>query len=220
MAENKKGFVLYADLIHTVKLLEDEQAGKLFKHVLSYVNDENPLCDDIVLKLAFEPIKQHLKRDLKKYERRIKKFSDAGKRSGEVRRNKQKRTTLNDVEPSLTSRTVKDTVSVKDNVNVTVKDNIYHIEDVYEFLKEKETSEIEVFEMQQKKSFPDFSLFVKYFNNVVIKEELEWKPKVLLARLRMLNDNWDKRPKKEKNLSEKKEKVNAGELIKRKYGLG
>ena len=48
MAENKKGFVLYADLIHTVKLLEDEQAGKLFKHVLSYVNDENPVCDDIV----------------------------------------------------------------------------------------------------------------------------------------------------------------------------
>ena len=36
MAENKKSFVLYCDLIHTVEQLPDEVAGKLFKLILNY----------------------------------------------------------------------------------------------------------------------------------------------------------------------------------------
>jgi len=67
MAENKKGFVLYADLIHTVEKLPDEKAGELFKHILDYVNDKNPQTDDLIINISFEPIKQQLKRDLEKY---------------------------------------------------------------------------------------------------------------------------------------------------------
>ena len=74
MAENKKSFVLYTDLIHTVQHLTDEQTGKLFKHILSYVNDENPISDDVITNLSFEPVKQALKRDLKKYESYINKY--------------------------------------------------------------------------------------------------------------------------------------------------
>ena len=48
MADNKKSFLLYCDLLHTVKKLNDEQAGKLFKHVLEYVNDLNPETEDII----------------------------------------------------------------------------------------------------------------------------------------------------------------------------
>ena len=66
MAENKKSFLLYCDLIHTVQKLNDQQAGKLFKHVLEYVNDLNPQTDDILTEVCFEPIKQNLKRDLRK----------------------------------------------------------------------------------------------------------------------------------------------------------
>ena len=80
MAENKKSFLLYCDLIHTVQKLNDDQAGKLFKHVLEYVNDLNPQTDDILLQVCFEPIKQNLKRDLKTYEKMCKKRSDAGKK--------------------------------------------------------------------------------------------------------------------------------------------
>ena len=80
MAENKKSFLLYCDLIHTVQKLNDEQAGKLFKHVLEYVNDLNPQTDDILTEVCFEPIKQNLKRDLRKYEEIRKKKSDAGKK--------------------------------------------------------------------------------------------------------------------------------------------
>jgi len=81
MAENKKSFLFYCDVIHTVEKLTDEQAGKLLKHVLRYVNDLNPVPVDIITEIAFEPIKQSLKRDLQKYDGiRIKNKENALKR--------------------------------------------------------------------------------------------------------------------------------------------
>ncbi len=58
MAEEKKGFLLYSDIIHTIEKLTDEQAGVLFKHILKYVNDLNPTCEDLITEIVFEPIKQ------------------------------------------------------------------------------------------------------------------------------------------------------------------
>ena len=80
MAKDKKSFILYADIIHSVNILSNEQAGKLFKHILSYVNDLNPDVKEPMVNLAFEPIKQQLKRDLKKYEQMLKNRSEAGKK--------------------------------------------------------------------------------------------------------------------------------------------
>ena len=68
MATGKKSFLIYCDLIHTLETLTDEEAGKLFKHVLRYVNDKNPSTPDRITQIAFEPIKQQLKRDLKDWE--------------------------------------------------------------------------------------------------------------------------------------------------------
>lgn len=69
MAENKKSFVAYVDWKNVFDMLENEEAGKLIKHLLAYVNDENPEMDDRLIKMAFEPIKAQLKRDLQKYEK-------------------------------------------------------------------------------------------------------------------------------------------------------
>ena len=68
MAKDKNSFLLYCDIIHTVEKLDDVQAGKLFKHLLKYVNDQNPTPENPLIEIAFEPIKQSLKRDLIKYE--------------------------------------------------------------------------------------------------------------------------------------------------------
>ena len=73
MAENKKSFMLYVDLIHTVKKLDKSKVGELFIHILEYVNDLNPVTNDLIIEIAFEPIKQQLKRDLRKYEDTCKK---------------------------------------------------------------------------------------------------------------------------------------------------
>ena len=69
--EGKKSFILYCDIIHNLKELTNEEAGILFKHILSYVNDQNPILEDRLLKIAFEPIKQQLKRDLLKNKRNM-----------------------------------------------------------------------------------------------------------------------------------------------------
>jgi len=69
---------LYSDIIHTIEKLTDEQAGVLFKHILKYVNDENPECKDLITEIAFEPIKQSLKRDLLKWDDKKQKRSEAG----------------------------------------------------------------------------------------------------------------------------------------------
>lgn len=82
MAENKRSFLLYTDVYFTVKKLTDVQAGKLFKHILSYVNDENPELNDLLLDIAFEPIKQSLKRDLRKYEAIIERNKINGSKGG------------------------------------------------------------------------------------------------------------------------------------------
>jgi len=90
MAENKKSFILYTDLIHIVNHLNNEQAGKLFKHILSYVNDENPISDDVITNLSFEPVKQALKRDLKKYESYIEKQRVNGAKGGRPKKTQNK----------------------------------------------------------------------------------------------------------------------------------
>lgn len=78
MAENKKSFILYTDLIHTVSKLPNEKAGELFKHILEYVNDNDPQTDDLLLQISFEPIKQQLKRDLQKWDGELTKKSEGG----------------------------------------------------------------------------------------------------------------------------------------------
>jgi hypothetical protein len=125
MAENKKSFILYCDQKGVWDKLDDAQAGRLIKHIISYVNDDNPVAPDFITELAFEPIKASLKRDLKKWENQQEQRSEAGKRSAEVRKRNAKlaerdSTTVN--ERSISS-TVNGSVSVNVNDSVNVKDD-------------------------------------------------------------------------------------------------
>ena len=79
MAKDKKSFILYSDAIYTVEKLSDTDAGQLLKHLLRYVNDQNPTTENPLVEIAFEPIKQQLKRDLVKFEDVKVKRSEAGK---------------------------------------------------------------------------------------------------------------------------------------------
>lgn len=67
MAEEKKSVIVYAEWIELFESLQDEEAGKLIKHFFRYVNDLNPEFPDRITELSFIPIKQTLKRDLKKW---------------------------------------------------------------------------------------------------------------------------------------------------------
>ena len=130
MADGKKGFILYADQMELFEQLSDIKAGVLIKHVFKYVNDENPISKDMIINLAFTPIKQQLKRDLEHWESIRVERSKAGKASAEARKKKKQNSTnstsVNFVQQNSTNSAVivKETVNVKVNDIVNVKETI------------------------------------------------------------------------------------------------
>lgn len=165
MAQGKKSFVLYTDLIHVVRKLPKETRGDLFLIILEYVNDNLDAVQamdeiDILLSVTFEPIKQQLKRDLKKYEQKQLQRSEAGKRSAEsrtVQKNERNSTTVDDRQQTSTDN-VTDNVNVNDNVDNKLsgeKSNqfIYAVEKIKDFMESGENAYwFETYCMQNKAS--------------------------------------------------------------------
>jgi len=114
MAKEKKSFILYADQQGVFKQLPDDVAGRLIKHIFSYVNDENPCTEELIINIAFEPIKQSLKRDLKRWEDYIEKQSLNGKKGGRPPKAKESQET----QAFLNKPKKADSVNVNDNENV------------------------------------------------------------------------------------------------------
>lgn len=130
MAENKKSFVLYADLLKSIEHLTNEEKGILFNHLLEYVNDKNPVLEDRLILTAWKPIELQLKRDLIKFEEVKAKRSDAGKRSAELRaikaeeQNSTNPTRVESVEQTSANPTVNETVNVTDTVIKDINANL------------------------------------------------------------------------------------------------
>lgn len=125
MAKDKKSFILYCDQQGVFNMLPDEQAGKLIKHIFSYVNDEDPESDDLLLTIAFESIKTQLKRDLKKYEHYIDKQKENGKKGGRPK-------TQAFLEETQKTQAFFLKPKKADNVNVNVNDNVIIKENIKE----------------------------------------------------------------------------------------
>ena len=115
MAKDKKTIVIYSDWIATFEQLNDDEAGKLIKHLLRYVNDQNPTADRLT-ELLFSQFKNQLKRDLVKWEETKQQRSIAGKKGAE----KRWQNMANDSKPKQDIAKM----AVNDNVNVNVINNI------------------------------------------------------------------------------------------------
>jgi len=107
--KNKKSFLLYTDLKETFEALTNEKAGELIKHILAYVNDENPTSDDMLINAVFANIKHTLKRDLNKWEEIKVQRSEAGRKGGLAKASNAKQRLANLA------------------VNVNVNDNVINI---------------------------------------------------------------------------------------------
>jgi len=126
MAENKKSFILYVDLIHTIEKMPSEKAGELFLHILKYVNDLNPISEDLIINLTFEPIKQQLKRDLVKWDKFVEKQRINGSLGGRPSKIEEPKVNPNNPSvilenPTEPKKADNVTVTVSDSVNVNVK---------------------------------------------------------------------------------------------------
>ena len=142
--QGKKSFLLYTDQREVFDELSDEDAGKLIKHIFAYVNDEDPITSDKLLKVAFLPIKTQLKRDLKTWENKQEQRKDAAKKSVESRQ--RTLTSVNERSISFGDNVnVNGNGNVNDNVNVNGNVNkqigagaLFSLEDVFiDFKKEK-----------------------------------------------------------------------------------
>lgn len=94
--EGKKSFVLYADLIDLVNELPIEKRGELFTIILEYVNDLDPQITDPLLRVAFTPIKQALKRDLEKWKGIVDRNRENGAKGGRPPKKPKKPSGLSD----------------------------------------------------------------------------------------------------------------------------
>ncbi len=174
MAEDKKGFILYADQIEIFKQLPNDKAGKLIKHIFAYVNDENPITEDLIINLAFTPIKNQFKRDLNKWQKTREGRSKAGKASAEARRNKREQkltnsTNVDFVQQKPTNPTVNDNVNVNVNVNDNVKDIINN--NNYKEICFKDIQWMEIVSMQNKVKYNIVKLFLEQFNDHLVTME-------------------------------------------------
>ena len=137
MAKDKKGFILYADLLKVCEklILKDREnktnyTGELFYAILLYVNDLEELIDiDFIVELAFEPIKQQLKRDLKKWESRAEQSRKNGLKGGRPK-TQQNQTKPTGFFNNLTEPKKPVNVNVNDNVNVKDNEIVSSIDDV------------------------------------------------------------------------------------------
>jgi uncharacterized phage protein (TIGR02220 family) len=118
MAENKKSFTAYCDWNETFNSLPDEKAGQLIKHLFAYVNDENPVTDDLLINAVFANIKATLKRDLIKWKEK----SEKNKQIAIDRWNKNTSKSI-DKDANVCER-IKTDANCTDSVSVSVSDNV------------------------------------------------------------------------------------------------
>lgn len=117
MAENKKSFTAYCDWNTTFNSLPDDKAGQLIKHLFAYVNDENPVTDDLLINAVFANIKATLKRDLIKWKEK----SEKNKQIAIDRWNKNANKGI-EINANACER-IKNDANYTDSVSVSVNDN-------------------------------------------------------------------------------------------------
>ena len=78
----KNGFVLYADYIEQVEMLEAEQAKALFLAVLKYASGEELPEMDLPTRLAFSFIRKQIDRENEEYQKTVEARKEAGAKGG------------------------------------------------------------------------------------------------------------------------------------------
>lgn len=123
MAEDKKSFVVYHDIKAILDKLSDEQVGKLFRAMVSQSMGEIvPGFDDLVLDIAFTPIRQQMDRDAEKWDDIKEKRAEAGRRGG--LKSAEKRAQANQANANFASVASQANSSKQANQAVTVTGNV------------------------------------------------------------------------------------------------
>ena len=72
-----------------VGVMTDEQAGKLLKAILTYVNGSDPEFDDPVAMVAFQPVRMQLERDHQSYVNTVIRNRENGRKGGRPKKTQE-----------------------------------------------------------------------------------------------------------------------------------
>lgn len=135
MKDDKKSFIVYSDLQEVLGELTDEEAGRLLRAMVEYSISGEVGDLGMPLKYVFIPIRQQMDRDREKWEDIKEKRSQAGRKGGATKgnRNAAKSKTLQEASIRVTknkqnrqslAKQAKQAVNVNVNVNGTVNENV------------------------------------------------------------------------------------------------
>ena len=206
MADGKKKIIVYADWIDSFEELSDEEAGKLIKHFFRYVNDQEPVLEDRILKAHWIHIQNTLKRDLDKWKNYVEKQRVNGQKGGRPNTETQKTQAF--------SEKAKKAVSVSDSVSDSVKErdvqgpsleksNLFRKPDIPTFEQVNEA-----FGMQggtqdmARKFFEKHDATGWYINNSPIKNFASLIPKFI--------ENWNRNNARDRNNTKSKLGAKSG----------
>lgn len=123
MRDDKKSFVVYHDIKAILDKLSDDQVGKLFRAMVSQSMGETvPEFDDLVLDIAFTPIRQQMSRDAEKWDDIKEKRAEAGRIGG--LRSAEKRAQANQANATSASFATQANPSKEANQAVNVNANV------------------------------------------------------------------------------------------------
>ena len=122
MTEKKKSFVLYVDRKKELDLLSDEQLGKLFRAIYSYVDTEiEPDFEDLALRILFSVFQSQIDANAEKYAETCRRRSENVKKRWEKQKNTKDTNECNCIQ-SYTNDTDTDTITDTDTVTDTDTD--------------------------------------------------------------------------------------------------
>jgi len=128
----KNSFILYTSYFDILSDLSNEQMGEIFRAILEYKTTKKQPVVSVDLKVVFKFIKNQLDLDEEKYNEKILKQSNNGKKGGAPKGNQNARK-----QPKTTQNKHNDNDNVNDNENDNDNDN----DNVFLEKKEKEKKE-------------------------------------------------------------------------------
>ena len=180
-----KSFILYSDMCRNIlALLNDKQAGSLFRMIVGYANNEGQCnTDDVAVQMAFEIIRSGLDANVRAYEEMCEKRRESGRLGGLARASKGKQTLANEANASNVSKGKQTLATLSNNNIIQYKNNIIK----NNIIKEEESND------SLSSSTLDFARLVAYFNGLLkeynslmpqVKQLNETRKKMLKARVR------------------------------------
>lgn len=182
-----KSFILYNDMCRNIlSLLDDEQAGRLFRMIVNYANgEEYEDAKDIAVKMAFEIIRAGLKANAQAYEEMCEKRRENGRLGGLAKAGKSKQNVANLANATNCSNTKQNVATLSKRSNNIIQYNIKE-NNIIEEEKEESNDSLSSSQLDFPRLLEFFNSQLKENNSLIptIKQLSDARKKMLKARVR------------------------------------